>query len=188
MENKSKLKYYLLGLIVLIIVVVIILLGNSKSASQQSQATSAANISTASTPNSTSTSELIGTWVSAVSGKGMQGLGKITFSGTAYQIGFTGDINLVIEKVENNLGTGTITFSNLCLTTDAKPAQCIKTYSQPAVMQISGNTINYTGPTMLGASLSLSGTYTNDSISGTFTRTSSSGKINGTFNLARTKS
>jgi len=55
-------------------------------------------------------------------------------------------------------------------------------------MQINGNAIKYTGPTVLGASISLTGTYTNDSFSGTFERTSTSGTANGTFDLTRLKS
>lgn len=196
MENKSKLKYYLLGLVVLIVIIVVImLLGNSKSGKQQSQAentVSTTTTNTSATPNinSTSSDELVGAWASSVQGKGMQGSGKVVFQGTSYQINFTGDVNLNIQKVENNVGTGTIAFSNLCLTTTGvnKKAQCLKSYTESAVMQIVGNTINFTGQTVLGANLSLTGIYTNDSISGTFVRTSTSGKINGTFDLIRAKS
>jgi hypothetical protein len=202
MENKSKLKYYWLGLIILIVIVVVVMLSrNSESVTQQSQAQNTTNTSTTNTvatkTNPISTSGLIGTWVSSVPKKGMQGSGKGTLNGTNYKINFTGDINLVVQKVENNVGTGTITFSNLCLvatvTTPGKPdvvrpAQCLKSYTEPAVMQINGNAIKYTGPTVLGASISLTGTYTNDSFSGTFERTSTSGTANGTFDLTRLKS
>ena len=202
MENKSKSKYYWLGLIILVIVVVVILLLRSpKSAAPQYQAQNTTNPSTtnavASNINSVSNSGLIGTWVSATKGKGMQGSGKGTLNGTDYKISFTGDINLVVKKVENNVGTGTITFSNLCLVATVtvpgkpdvvRPAQCLRSYTQPSVMQISGNTVKYSGPTVLGASITLTGTYTNDSFSGTFVRTSTSGTTNGTFDLARAKS
>jgi len=56
----------------------------------------------------------------------MQGSGKVMFRGPLIKLLFTGDINLAIEKVENNTGTGTITFNNLCLTTATQPAQCVK--------------------------------------------------------------
>jgi len=218
MENKSSLKYYLLGAAGLIVVIIIIiLLVNSKPAQQKPQTgstlntpiasiaatpvasvTNTPNVSTSATPvvNSTSANGLIGTWVSAVQGKGMQGSGKIAISGTATQITFTGDVNLVVQKVENNTGTGEITFTNLCgskvTSVPGKPdvigpAQCISGNSLPAVMRINGNTITYTGKSILGADISLTGTYTNDSMSGTFTRTSASGNITGTFNLARAK-
>lgn len=191
MENKSKLKYYLSSLIILVLIIVaIIVFGNSKSATQNSQAENTTNTPAQSQAVTTLDSGLVGNWVSSVSGKGMQGSGKVAFRGTTYQITFTGDINLVVQKVENNIGTGTITFSNLCLTTPGvnKGPQCLKSYTEPAVMQISGNTIKYVGKTVLGAGISLTGTYTNDSFSGTFIRTSTSGTINGTFSLARAKS
>ena len=196
MENKSKLKYYLSGLIILIVIIIVIMLSaGSKHTPQQTQATNnAANTPTASTSatsvkNSISTNGLVGTWISSTQGKGMQGSGKVAFHGTTYQINFTGDVNLVIQKVEDNTGTGNITFSNLCLTVSGinKPAQCMKSYNEPVAMQISGNNIKYTGPTVLGASISLAGTYTNDSITGTFTRTSTSGTNTGTFSLIREK-
>jgi len=78
MENKSKLKYYWLGLIILIVIVVVVMLSrNSESVTQQSQAQNTTNTSTTNTvatkTNPISTSGLIGTWVSSVPKKGMQG-------------------------------------------------------------------------------------------------------------------
>lgn len=197
MENQSKFKYYVVGCVVLIvIIIVIVLLGNSKSTKQPIQTQNITNTPTVNT-SSTSDNGLVGTWISSTKGKGMQGSGKVTYNGTAYKVDFTGDINLAVQKVENNVGTGTITFSNLCLVatisvpgkSDVKrPAQCLKSYTEPAVMQINGNNIKYEGQTVLGASISLTGTYTNDSFSGTFVRTSTAGTTNGTFNLVHTKS
>lgn len=182
MEKKSVAKYFWLGLIILIVIIIVVIMSLKNSNNAPT-----ANTPVASNTNSTS-SGLMGTWVSATPSKGMEGSGKITFRGTAYQVTFVGDINLKIEKVENNTGTGVITFSNLCLTTTTQPAQCVKTYTEPAVMQISGNTIKYTGQTVLGANISLTGTFTNNSMSGTFIRTSTAGTTNGTFNLVRAKS
>ena len=139
---------------------------------------------------------LIGTWDSSTPGKGMQGSGKAGLNGITYQLSLAGDVNLVLNQVENNTGTGTITFNNVCVsgtkTLPGKPAvaikeQCVKTYSQPAVMQIDGNKITYSGQSQLGADITLTGTYTGDSMTGTFVRTSTSGSINGTFDLTRTK-
>lgn len=211
MENKSSLKYYLLGAAVLVVIVVIIVvsLGKSKSAGQKNQIVNSVNTTISSTPVASSVptesavvstptpnSDLIGTWVSSVKGKGMQGSGKIAIGGVATEINFTGDVNLVVQQVENNTGTGEITFTNLCGSKVTSipgkpdvigPPQCISSNSLPAVMQIAGNTITYTGKSILGADISLSGTYSGDSMSGTFTRTSTAGNITGTFNLARTK-
>ncbi len=221
MENKAAKKYYLIAAIVIIVVIVIIvlLLGGSKSAGQKAPTANNTNnaplTNTVAVPNipatvnttpsapstptvnsTTESSSLIGTWVSSTQGKGMAGSGKIVYQGKNVKIDLTSDVDLVIEKVEKNTGTGKISFNNACLTETistpgkpdtTKPAQCIGTYSQPAVMQISGNTINYTGKSFLGANISLTGTYGDGSMSGTFTRTSSSGKINGTFDLVRSK-
>jgi len=224
MEKKSPLKYYLLGGIILVAVILIIVLsmGGAKTSGQKDQAMNGtggtvnipanpitgvsadsttkapvvtnAPITPAVTSTPKSASGLIGTWVSAVTGKGMQGTGKITLRGTVNQLSLTGDVNLVIKKVENNIGTGTITFDKVCITAVVSvpgkpdvtnPTQCLNAYSQPSTMQISGNKITYTGKSVLGANITLTGTYTSDTMSGTFTRTGSSGKINGTFSLAR---
>jgi hypothetical protein len=197
---KNKL---LIGLAVLAVVVIaiILLMGKSKSAGQNTQTENTVNAPTTSTPNtsignSTQANDLIGTWVSSVQGKGMQGSGNLTISGVAVQINFTGDVDLVIQKVENNIATGTLAFTNFCsskvTSVPGKPdvigqAQCLSGNKVPAYLQIDGNKITYTGETILGASVTLNGTYTSDSISGTFTRTSSYGNINGTFNLVRAK-
>ena len=138
----------------------------------------------------------IGTWTSATKGKGMEGSGKATLNGILFQLNLAGDVTLVIQKVENNTGTGTITFNNVCVTgtksVDGKAPtafspQCEKTYSQPAVMQIDGNKFSYAGKSDLGGDISLTGTLTNESMTGTFTRASSSGNITGAFNLVRAK-
>jgi len=139
---------------------------------------------------------LIGNWNSSTQGKGMQGSGTAALNGITFQLNLSGDVNLVINKVENNAGTGTITFNNVCIGATklvagkpavTEPAKCVKTYSQPAVMQIDGDKITYTGQTELGATVTLTGTFANDSMTGTFVRTSTSGNINGTFDLARAK-
>ena len=216
MEKKLSSKHYLIGAIILVVVIIIVaaFLGRSKSSKPIAPTASPVNAPMINTPapsaaapapapqapatapvaNSAPTSGLIGTWVSATKGKGMQGSGKITFNGSTDQIALTSDVNLVVQQVVNNTGTGTITFSNSCLTATVSvpgkpnvtnPTQCAKTFSQPAVMQISGNTISYSGKSELGANISLTGTFTGDSMTGTFTRTSLSGKVTGTFDLVR---
>jgi hypothetical protein len=201
MENKSTSKYYLWGLGAIVIIIAIVMLsGGSKPSVAPSQTESTTNAPITNTPSTPATnpasasSGLMGTWVSSVSGKGMQGAGKVTLNGTTDQIAFTGDINLVVTKVENNSGTGTITFSNICLTVTvstsgkpdvANPTQCLKAYSQAAVMKIDGNNISYTGETVLGANVVLTGTFSGNSMTGTFIRKSSSGSITGTFSLIR---
>ena len=160
------------------------------------ETTATATTTATTTANSAPANGAIGTWVSATKGKGIQGSGKATLNGILFQLSLAGDVTLVIQKVENNAGTGTITFNNVCVTgtksVDGKAPtafspQCEKTYSQPAVMQIDGNKFSYAGKSDLGADISLTGTFATDSMTGTFTRTSTSGTITGTFNLIREK-
>jgi hypothetical protein len=220
MENKSLTKKYLFAgiILVLVIIIVVLLMGRLKPAPQITQIpntpspianTPAAPANTSSTPaentpaapttpvtNTAAAEGLIGTWNSSVPGKGMEGSGKVTLNGIVFQLNLAGGVNLVIQKVENNTGTGTITFDNVCVTgtktVAGKPAtafspQCEKTYSRPALMQIDGNKISWSGKSDLGADISLNGTFTGDTMSGTFVRTSTSGTINGTFSLTRAK-
>src|ERR1035437_593819 len=102
-ENKpTSSKYYIIGAIVLVLVIVAIVLAMGKSKSSVLKNEPA---------------NLVGNWVSVVEGKGMQGSGKITIFNTTNQINVSGDISLVIEKVEDNVAYGTITYNNLCYTT-----------------------------------------------------------------------
>ncbi len=219
MENKSSSKYYLFGAIILVLVIIIIvlLLKGSKPAEQKPQTESNTGTPTVNTPapvapgtpdtsapgtpdmsvvEQTPDNGLIGTWTSSVKDKGMEGSGKVAIRGTAAQVKLTSDVDLVIQKVENNTADGTITFNNSCLASTisvpgkpdvVEPAQCLSLATRPASLQIDGDKISYTGKSDLGADISLTGTYTNDSISGTFTRTGTSGVINGTFSLVRVK-
>jgi len=192
MENKSKFKYAFLGLIILIVIIVVMVLSvNSKSTPQQYQAASSPATSV---KNSISTNGLVGTWVSAVSGKGLQGSGKVVTAHSSTDITAYGDLKLVIQKIENNTAIGTIAYTNLCYTiassilgkaTTTKPPQCTNTGDEPARLQVSGNTISYNGQTVLSANVSLEANYNGDTISGTFTRTGTYGKVTGTINLVR---
>ena len=198
MENKSSLKYYIYGAIVLVVIIVIILLsvGKSKSSETNSQAVNGVNTSATPVENATSNSGLVGTWVSAVSGKGLQGSGKVVTAHSSTEITASSDLKLVIQKIENNTAIGTIAYTNLCYTiatsilgraATTKPPQCTNTGDEPARLQVSGNTISYNGQTVLSANVSLEATYSGDTISGTFTRTGAYGKVTGTINLVRVK-
>ncbi len=202
-ENKSSSKYYLLGALVLIVVIVIIVLsvGKSKPAEQNSQAlntvnTPEVNAAAATVANPASTNDFVGTWISATQSKGMQGSGKVTTPRTSTEITVTGDVKLVIQKIENNTAIGTLSYSNLCyvIATSisgkaavAKPAQCTNTGEVAARLKVDGNKISYDGQTALSSDVSFEGTLNGDSLTGTFTRTGTYGKINGTLNLVRAK-
>ena len=175
----------MIGVIVLIVIVLIIVLimGKSKSNKMENKP-----------------ENLVGNWVSAVIGKGMQGSGKITVGRTTADINVSGDISLKIDKVENNVASGTVTYNNLCYTsirsttsktTPAQAPKCVSGISKTIQAQITGDKLTIQGQTILGVNLAYEATYTNNDITGTFSRTGSNDKINenfsGTFNLFRAK-
>jgi len=197
------LKYYLgaLVLVILIIVIAVISHGTTPAVSPQSQtanpapATSTTVVATTSATTPSETSGLVGTWSSAVAGKGVQGSGKVTVSGTNYQISLDGDVHLVIQKIENGAAVGTIAYNNLCLTLVVsapgktpvtKPAQCVSSPAVPATIQINGSTLTFSGKSQLGSDISFTGNFADGKITGTFTRMSSYGKVSGSFDLIRT--
>jgi hypothetical protein len=146
--------------------------------------------------NSSAADSLIGTWVSAVQGKGMQASGKVETSRATTQLNLSGDIVVVIDKVSDNIASGTITYNNLCSTSIvsvpgktevSEPPQCIDGNARPVSLQISGNTLKFDSTTATGGDISFVGNYTKDTVSGTFTRASSYGKLDGTFSLVRAK-
>ena len=202
MGNTSSTKFYIGGVIILLVIiaVVAVLLGSAKHTEQgpaesATVATSTTSTATTSATTSAATDGLVGTWGSAEAGKGVQGSGKVTISGTSYQISLDGDVNLVIQKVENGAAVGTIAYNNLCLTTVVtapgkapvtKPAQCVSSPAIPATIQINGSTLTFTGKSQLGSDISFSGNFANGKITGTFTRMSSYGKVSGSFDLVRT--
>jgi hypothetical protein len=204
MEKKSLVKYYLIGAIVLIVILLVILLskGKSKPTKQNSQVQN--NVSTSatnypSTPsvtnsNSMSTNDLVGTWTSSVQGKGIVGTGKIITPNTSTTINLSSDMKIIIQKVENNIAIGTITFTNLCYTTSTsvsgkpvttQPQKCTSSASEPARIKVSGDTLSYDGQTALSANVSFTGKYSDNTIMGTFTRMSTYGKISGALSLVR---
>ena len=175
----------------LIIVIAVISHGTTPTAAPQTQtantsiATSTPSIATTTAPTAASTNDLVGTWGSAVAGKGVQGSGKVTISGTSYQISLDGDVNLIIQKVANGAAVGTIAYNNLCLTAVVsapgktpvtKPAQARKSLPQYLLQSRSISlTLTFTGKSQLGSDISFTGTIGNGTITGTFTRMSSYG-------------
>ena len=205
-ENKSSSKYYLWGAIALVVVIVIIVLlvGKSKPTEQNLQAANTANVPEVNTgtvsgvaPSSEPASQgFVGTWVSATQGKGMEGAGKVTTPRTSTEITVTGDVKLVIQKIESGMAIGTLSYSNLCyvIATSisgkaavAKPAQCTNTGEAAARLKVAGNKISYDGQTALSSDVSFEGNLSGDTLIGTFTRTGTYGKVTGTLNLVRAK-
>jgi hypothetical protein len=201
-----------LGAVVLVVVVLIIVFSqkDSKSYGPSNQINDYGNNTLpvnpsptdnpAASANNSSTdpaNELIGTWVSADQGKGLQGTGKFVTTRATTQIDVYSDVNVVIQKVENNVAIGTLTYIDLCTTAIITPTgktaiteqpRCTKKDSQPVELQIGDNNkLNFKGKNAIGADISFTGSYTNDAVSGTFTWASTSGEIKGTFDLVRSK-
>jgi len=85
----------------------------SATSHQASVAPTQQNVATESA-NSTTENDLIGTWVSTTKDKGMQGAGKIVLPKSTTQFAISSDVTLVITGVENNIGSGTVSYTNLC--------------------------------------------------------------------------
>ena len=147
--------------------------------------------------NSTASNGLVGTWVSTTKDKGMQGTGKIVLPKSTTQFTISGDVNLVISKVENNIGTGTISYTNLCTTetttyttgkaASTKKLPCERASGKPVQIKIDGNKITATAKTSTDADISFTGNYTNSVISGTVVVKGTYGDMTGTFSLTKLK-
>jgi len=147
-------------------------------------------------PTQAPANSLIGTWVSSVKGKGMQGSGKIVLPKFTTQLEMSGDVNLVIKTVADNIASGIISYSNLCTVSTvtmpgkpaaAKPPQCVSGESKEVQLHVNGNALTFAGQTSTGANVSFTGNYTNDTMSGAFTIAGSYGDMKGTFSLERAK-
>jgi hypothetical protein len=188
-ENKpstltsSSSKYYVIGAVVLVVIIllVVLLMGKSKSVAKKNLP-----------------ENLVGNWVSTVSGKGLQGSGKMTIFNTSNQIDVASDINLTIDKVENNIAYGTVTYNNFCYTTAkitagkaaaASAPKCTSGISKTIQTQITGNKMTFGAQSILGVDLAYEADFTDSAITGTFSRTGTNQKIDenisGTFNLVR---
>lgn len=142
--------------------------------------------------------DLKGTWVSSLKGKGIQLFGKFSTGPGTTSIYESGDVELVIKEVSNNVATGTIKYTNLCtwgsttipsLPTISIPKQCVShTGTNPISIRVSGTKLDFGTIKSKEATFTMQGSYTTDIISGTTTTTLPSyGVIKGTFNLMRKK-
>ena len=186
------------SLITVIVIVIIIIAGGAWwYASSHGQKASVAPTQPVAVVASTTTSnDLVGTWVSTTPGKGMQGTGTITLPKSTTNFSISGDVNLVITKVENNIGSGTISYSNLCTTETTtyttKPAvtkklPCTSAVGKPIEVAIDGNKVTFNGQTSTGADISFTGSYTNDTSSGTVVVKGTYGDMTGSFSLTKAK-
>jgi len=145
----------------------------------------------------TAARDLRGTWVSALRGKGIQLYGKFTTGPSVTKIYENGDIELKIDNVKNNIASGKIRYTNLCVTggttipgygTVSVPKTCTGDTGAGSIqIKISGSRLDFGTISVSGATASMQGNYTTDLMSGTMTMTSAYGIIKGEFHLNRKK-
>jgi len=118
--------------------------------------------------------DLIGTWQSALSGKGYVLNGSAKTANFNMAMTSTGDVKLVIKAVNNNVASGLITFGNLkqqIIIKVAIPGVAPVThttnvnlpgYSAPVGVQISSSRIVFPSFSFGGVSIQMWGSYTTD--------------------------
>ncbi|MFA5829629.1 MAG: hypothetical protein WC843_03990 [Candidatus Gracilibacteria bacterium] len=137
--------------------------------------------------------DLRGTWSSSLRGKGFQIYGVFVTGPATTKVYEDGDIELKIDSVENNIGNGQITYSNMCATGETT-VPGVKTFSvpktcnpnsgaQPVTMKISGSAIEFTTP----EGTVMAGSFTTDIMSGAMSLNTPSGVLKGEFHLSRQK-
>jgi hypothetical protein len=147
--------------------------------------------------NLTPVRDLRGTWVSSLSGKGLQVYGKFTTGSAITTVYEDGDMELVIDAVTNNIASGKVRYSNLCATgqtvapkpvgTITIPKQCTKdTGYRPLTIRVSGSRLDFGTFVVGGVTTVMQGTYTTDIITGSATVTLPAyGGLKGEFHLMR---
>jgi hypothetical protein len=140
--------------------------------------------------------DLRGTWKSSLAGKGLQVYGKFSTGPGTTMVYEDGDIELVIDSVQNNIASGKIRYLNLCsygqtsapgIPTVTIPKQCTKdTGYSPMAIGVSGTRLDFGTVSSGGATFSMQGNYTTDIISGTMTSNIPPyGVLKGEFHLMR---
>lgn len=148
--------------------------------------------------NLTPVRDLRGTWKSSLSGKGIQLYGNFNTGPGKTQIYEDGDIELVINTMENNTAAGTIRYFNLCswggtsvpgYGTVSVPKQCVPdSGARPIAIRVSGSRLDFGTVNANGANFSMQGNYTTDIISGTMTgNLPPYGTLKGEFHLMRSQ-
>jgi len=145
--------------------------------------------------NLTPTRGLRGTWTSSIRGKGIQLYGQFTTGPDTTKIYEDGDVELIINTVQNNTASGTIRYTNLCSTGSTTvpgygnitvPKQCVPdTGAQAIQIRVSGSRLDFGTVSAGGGTFSMQGNFITDIISGTMTATTPYGVIKGEFHLNR---
>lgn len=141
--------------------------------------------------------DLRGTWKSSLSKKGIQVYGKFTTGPGITTVYEDGDMELIIDSVKNNIASGKVRYTNLCVTvqtvapkpigTITVPKQCTKDLGYtPIAIRVSGSALDFGTVTVSGATATMQGTYTTDIITGSMTVTLPAyGVLKGEFHLSR---
>jgi len=147
--------------------------------------------------NLTPVRDLRGTWVSSLSGKGIQSFGKFNTGPGVTQIYQEGDIKLVIESVSGNVASGTFQYINLCtwgkmtapkIPPISVPKHCVSPGPGPIQIRVSGTRLDFGTVSAGGVNATMQANYTTDLISGSTTTTVSPyGIIKGEIHLIRAK-
>ena len=145
--------------------------------------------------NLTPARDLKGTWTSSIRGKGIQLYGQFATGPGTTTVYEDGDVELIIDKVENNIASGTMRYTNLCTTGSTSvpgygnisvPRQCVAdTGARATQIRVSGSRLDFGTVSAGGATFSMQGNFTTDIISGTMTATTPYGVIKGEFHLIR---
>jgi len=147
--------------------------------------------------NLTPTRGLRGTWTSSIRGKGIQLYGQFTTGPDTTKIYEDGDVELIINTVQNNTASGTIRYTNLCSTGSTTvpgygnitvPKQCVPdTGAQAIQIRVSGSRLDFGTVSAGGGTFSMQGNFITDIISGTMTATTPYGVVKGEFHLNRVR-
>lgn len=144
----------------------------------------------------TESRDLRGTWISSLSKKGFQLYGKFDLPGSVTNVHQNGDIELIIDKVENNIASGQMRFTNVCGSSQTiapppvgkitVPEKCIADsgYS-PVSIRVSSTALDFGTFASGGIVATMQGTFTTDMIAGTMGIETEYGIIKGVFNLMR---
>jgi hypothetical protein len=150
--------------------------------------------------NLTPARDLRGTWKSSLSGKGLELYGQFTTENAVADVWENGDIELIIEGVENNIAFGTMRYFNLCgwgtsvveipgegKKTISVPKNCAAdTGAQPVEIRVSSSALDF-GTVQSGEiTATMQGSFTTDLMSGSMTMTFPPyGVVKGLFKLSR---
>ncbi|MDD5626094.1 MAG: hypothetical protein PHG83_02935 [Patescibacteria group bacterium] len=149
--------------------------------------------------NLTPTRDLRGIWKSSLVGKGVQVYGKFTTGPGITTVYEDGDMELIIDSVENNIASGKVRYTNLCawgqtvapkpLGTISVPKQCTEDSGyRPIAIRVSGSALDFGTVVTDGATFTMQGSYTTDIMTGSATVTIPAyGVLKGEFHLMRQK-